>query len=207
MAASHVCLQTTVGDGLLFVQITVSLHPTRGALFLILSVPRIIIFIILHLYYLANFEQNNNKGVAITKPIIFRQAELLFSLFSAAVPALNQYLRKFSTQGAPSNYATYGGGGGYGLKSMTRRTGRTQLSHLDSMTGEGDFGPGNRGNYKATVEYNGKDENDSATDAMSLGRHNSDDMIIRKDVVFNVTYSDDAQLGSRERKSQPPGAV
>ncbi|KAK5943160.1 hypothetical protein PMZ80_004166 [Knufia obscura] len=150
----------------------------------------IIIFIGLHLHYLAVFINADNKGVALTKPIIFRQAELLFSLFSASIPALNQYLRKFSTTSAATfGYAPGAHSEAYGLKSMTRRT-KNNNSQYDTLTGR-DFALENQGNYKATVDFmNTKEPADSSADGQSLGRHNSDDMIIRKDVQYKVTYSE-----------------
>lgn len=192
MASSYVSRETTVGDGMLFIQIAVS--PARIMMDPILTIltTSIIMFIALHVHYLIIFTRTENKGVAITMPIIFRQAELLFSLFSAAIPALNQYLRKFSTQGTPGDYSAYGNGGGYGLRSMARTTKKSHHSQLDTMASKDEW----HGNYKATVEYHGRDENDSSADGVSLGRHNSDDMIIRKDVVYDVTYSDADRAGS-----------
>ena len=131
--------------------------------------------------------------MSLTMPIIFRQAELLFSLFSAAIPALNQYLRKFNTTGAAAFGYTNGtyGGGGYGLRSLGTRH-KTDTSRLNTVNGRSDFAPDNHGNYVATVDYvNSKgNRSDGSQDGHSLGRHNSDDMIIRKDVDYEVSYSD-----------------
>lgn len=160
---------------------------------------RIVIFIGLHLYYLSRFVNGQNKGVNLTRPVIFRQAELLFSLFSAAIPALNQYLRKFQTASAatfgyrPDTYA----GNTYGLKSFTSRT-RGGTGRVDPLQTKDSFAPTSSGNYLATVDYgNAKEErSDDGQDGLSMGRHNSDDMIIRKDVVYEISYSDgDEALG------------
>jgi len=202
VASSYVSRQAAVSDGMLSVQIAVRLIRITTNALLIVSSVSIIMFIILHVHYLLAFTRTDNKGVAITMPVIFRQAELLFSLFSAAIPALNQYLRKFSTQGTPGSYSVYGDGGGYGLKSLTRTT---KKSHFDSMASRDGFVSERHGNYKATVEHQGRDENDSSADGISLGRHNSDEMIIRKDVVYDVTYSDGDHAGSRASNSPSVG--
>lgn len=166
----------------------------------------IIVFIALHLYYLGKSTNSSNRGVAVSNVIIFRQAELLFSLFSAAVPALNQYLRKFSTVGTAAFGYSPGayGAGGYGLKSMTRRTKKSQSSQRDTTTGKDNFAPNHCMHYRATVDYQAREEHDSSADGVSLGRHNSDDMIIRKDIAYEVSYSEgNDQSGTGASKVQP----
>lgn len=151
---------------------------------------RILIFIALHLCNLSELMHSADKGVAITKPIVFRQAESLFSLFSAAVPALNQYLRNFQTTGA-STFG-YSPNHSYGLKSYPNKSqSRIQHSHTSHVK-EQFTPPENRGNYRATVEYENNKlvPSDDDQDVHSFGRHNSDDMIIRKDVAYEIAYSD-----------------
>jgi hypothetical protein len=48
----------------------------------------------------SDFHSASDAGVALVSPVLFRQTELLYALFSAAMPALNQYLRKFDTRNA-----------------------------------------------------------------------------------------------------------
>jgi hypothetical protein len=42
----------------------------------------------------------SDAGVAPISPVLIRQTELLYALFSAAIPALTLYLRRFDTRNA-----------------------------------------------------------------------------------------------------------
>lgn len=158
----------------------------------LLKVSRIILFIGLHLYYLSDFIDDPNKGVAVTKPVILRQAELLFSLFSAAIPALNLYLRKFQTISAPTfgySPGTYGGHS-YGLKSITTKSRGYASAHDKTEIKDSFTSTSYRGNYQVTVDL-GKSKGERIDDGQeSLVSHNSEEMIIRKDVIYEISYAD-----------------
>lgn len=143
-------------------------------------------FIGLHISYLSVSTRDANKGVAITMPIVFRQAELLYSLFSAAIPALNQYLRKFSTvQAATFGYSPGTYGYSYGLKSIATRS-RGYTSAQDEGATKDTFPSASRqGHLHNVATISNSDDGQE-----SLGRHNSEDLIIRKDVTVEVSYID-----------------
>lgn len=187
-----------------------------------LTTDRIIILIALQIKYISDFNSASNAGVALTKPILFRESEVLFSLLSAAIPAVNQYLRKFDTTQATVfgyNAGQYGSGGrSYqmdslgapksktnGTKNNTRngtlngtRNGTMNDERDDLAKGTGiDFGPTNHTQYHASVEgphteggYNGDGRSNASHEDGSLGRHNSDEFIIRKDVEYTVRHEE-----------------
>lgn len=164
---------------------------------------RTLLFIGVHLHYLSKFTHSSDKGVAITEPIIFRQVESLFSLFSAAVPALNQYLRKFQTTTAaifgysPGTYGSHS----YGLRSVSDRGKRSlgrdegggHTPHLEPSQMKDCFNPASQqGNYSATINHKPHEDgqSDNSQEVRSLGRHDSDEMMIRKGVSYEVSHYD-----------------
>ncbi|RMZ82152.1 hypothetical protein DV738_g1845, partial [Chaetothyriales sp. CBS 135597] len=162
----------------------------------------IIIFITLHLKFLSDFNSAKNPSVALTKVQIFRECEIIYSLLSASIPALNQYLRKFNTQEAtqfgfnPTRYANSGGSGrrGLPLKSFTKsKTKGTQNASWNASSNDNIIPNHNKStSYKALVNA----QNGTTPDAMSngsredvsFGRHDSEDYIIRKDVHYEVRH-------------------
>lgn len=172
-----------------------SLSRRISALSCFISRLPIVIIIALHVAYLSRSLDDPNRGVSLVKPLIIRQTQLLFSLFSAAIPALNQYLRKFTYMGT----GTYGpgsqGGNSYGLKSLTRAT-RDDSGHLRSR---GEFNPQSSTTYTATVGHRGYSDRSTSPANTSLSRHDSEDMIIRKDVHYEISYSDGVQETVRRK--------
>ncbi|EXJ59770.1 hypothetical protein A1O7_03917 [Cladophialophora yegresii CBS 114405] len=189
----------------------------------------IIILICLQIKYVADFDaaSNANAGIALTRPILLRQSEVLYSLLSAAIPALNQYLRKFDTTQATvfgynaNTHGSTGRSGAYQMDSLHASGQRSKnggshantknYSHLDGtdepLTDEAqrvgkstgiNFVPANHAQYHASVEGpQGQGEafaNDGRSNASheegSLGRHNSEEFIIRKDVEYTVRHED-----------------
>lgn len=163
----------------------------------------IIVLIALHIKYISDFTSASNAGVALTKPILLRESELLYSLLSASIPTLNQYLRKFETkQISQFGYTTgqYGSNShSYQMESMPRKdtTGtvktRTNNAKSDEVLGKSTSSSFNTQMHTtdpATVE--GPPANDGISNAShedgSLGRHNSDEYIIRKDMTYEVRY-------------------
>ncbi|RMD41550.1 hypothetical protein DV735_g3591, partial [Chaetothyriales sp. CBS 134920] len=162
----------------------------------------LIIFIVLHLKFLADFDTSGSPSVALTKVQIFRQSEIVYSLLSASIPALNQYLRKFNTQEAtqfgfnPTRYANSGGSGrrGLPLKSFTKTKSKgTQNASWNASSNDNIISNHNKStSYKALVNA----QNGTTQDAMSngsredlsFGRHDSEDYIIRKDVHYEVRH-------------------
>lgn len=138
----------------------------------------IIIIIAVHVVYLSRSMDDPNRGVSLVNPLVIRQTQLLFSLFSAAIPALNQYLRRFTYTGTGIYGTSSAAGHSYGLKSLTRN----DDTH-SKLRGENNT-------YTATVAHRGYSDRSSSPTDTSLHRHNSDDFIIRKDVHYEISYSD-----------------
>jgi hypothetical protein len=168
------------------------------------------VLIALNLKYTSTFNSSSDPGTALVSPIAFRQAQVLFSLFSAALPALNQYLRKFDTSQATMfgyNANTYGSGGrSYQLHSLTqnskidntpRNYSRLPTDRTINQTGRttaNDFEAANaNAQYSVTVQCPAphtetiKDDGISQEDT-SASRHNSDDFIIHKNVEYTVSH-------------------
>ena len=173
---------------------------------------RLIIFIILNVNYLSDFQSSRNPSVTLTKPILFRESQVIFSLLSASIPTLNQYLRKFNTQQAtqfgynPGAYAGGSDGRSYNMKSFTKKskhdnektwTGSSNGGKADEILGKStgnNFDPQSQTNYNATVEGHPNGAHDGISNVSqedgSIGRHNSEDYIIRKDVRYEVRHEE-----------------
>jgi hypothetical protein len=163
--------------------------------------------------YVSDFVSASNAGIALTRPILLRQSEVLYSLLSAAIPALNQYLRKFDTTQATMfgyNANTYGSAGrSYQMDSLNAQrskngdtknfsqAGNDEPPHEDLGKSTGiNFVPDSHAQYHVSVEgpHSEGFANDGRSNASheegSLGRHNSDEFIIRKDVEYTVRHED-----------------
>ena len=164
---------------------------------------RIIILICLQVKYLSDFSSAANAGVALTRPILFRQSEVLYSLLSAAMPSLNQYLRKFDTTQATVfgyNAGTYGSARrSYQMDSLGAPRSKNEDTKPYARMGTGDadedlarstdnnFLASRNTRYHANVEGPHNDGRSNASqEEGSIGRHNSDELIIRKDVEYTV---------------------
>ncbi|KAJ9611328.1 hypothetical protein H2200_004512 [Cladophialophora chaetospira] len=174
----------------------------------------IIVLIALHIKYISDFNSSSNPGIALTTPYLFREAEVVYSLLSAAIPALNQYLRKFDTTQATVfgyNAGQYGSGGrSYQMDSLGAprskingtkngtRNGTMNRSMNDDLPEDMGKSTGmNHTQYHASVEgphneggYNQEVRSNASQEEGSLGRHNSDEFIIRKDVEYTVRHED-----------------
>ncbi|EXJ53418.1 uncharacterized protein A1O5_13352 [Cladophialophora psammophila CBS 110553] len=186
----------------------------QASMCFVLRLP-IIILICLQIKYVSDFNSASNAGIALTRPVLFRQAEVVYSLLSAAIPALNQYLRKFDTTQATVfgyNAGQYGSGGRtYQMDSLgaqrsktedTKNYTRMENDKADEVLGKStgiNFCPPSHTQYHASVEgphnegiNNDGINNDGRSNASheegSLGRHNSDEFIIRKDVEYTIRH-------------------
>lgn len=145
--------------------------------------------------------------MALISPVLFRQSELFYALLSAAIPCLNQYLRKFDTSNVTQfgyHRDQYGSAAeNYQLDSISNQRSRNEASKITTQSGTGkadavlgkstgiNFNPTGYSQYKARVEgpTDGK-ENDGTSNVSqedsSIGRADSEEHIIRKDVVYEV---------------------
>lgn len=161
----------------------------------------------LNIKYVSDFNSASNAGMALISPVLFRQSELFYALLSAAIPCLNQYLRKFDTTNAtqfgyrPDQYGS--AGGTYQLESMSNQRSKNEANTIATRPGTdkacevlgkstgSNFNPAGYSQYKARVEGPGDSkENDGTSNVSqedgSIGRADSEEHIIRKDVVYEV---------------------
>ncbi|OAP56218.1 hypothetical protein AYL99_09397 [Fonsecaea erecta] len=181
----------------------------QASICFVLRLP-IIVLIGLQIKYVSDFSSASNAGIALTRPVLFRQAEVVYSLLSAAIPALNQYLRKFDTTQATVfgyNAGQYGSGGhSYQMDSLaaqgtksndTRNYTRMENDKAGEVLGKStsiNFCPPDHMRYHASVEgphnegFNHDGRSNVSHEEDSLGRHNSEEFIIRKDVEYTVRH-------------------
>lgn len=167
----------------------------------------IIVLIVLNVKFVSDLDSASDAGIAVIKPVLVRQAELFYALFSAAAPALNQYLRKFDTRNVtqfgyhPEQYEL--GVGNYEMSNPTshrteRGGGNTNRNHGTGNTdgfavqssGAG-FRPPGYPVYHARIEGPKVSKSNegicgASQDDGSVERHGSEEHIIRKEVVYHV---------------------
>jgi hypothetical protein len=152
------------------------------------------------------FNTASDAGVALTSPVLLRETQLLYALFSAAVPALNQYLRKLDTTHATQfgyrtdQYGNETSGRAYELSRIPKQTGQGSMagySGIDDNKGSGakssgaDFRNAGRTQYHArvdgpTLSKSHDGISSGSQEDVSVGRHGSEDHIIRKEVAYEV---------------------
>lgn len=168
---------------------------------------RIIVLIGLSIKNVSDFDSAPNSGIALISPVLFRQSELFYALLSAAIPPLNQYLRKFDTSQAtqfgyhPDQYGS--AGQTYQLGSISKQRSNNDTSKVITNTGRSkpdevlgkssgvNFNPAGYSQYKTRIEgpSNGKENDSTSNDSQedgSIRRADSEEHIIRKDVVYEV---------------------
>jgi len=168
---------------------------------------RIIVLIGLSVKNVSDFDSASNSGMALIPPVLFRQSELFYALLSAAIPPLNQYLRKFNTSQAtqfgytPDQYGS--GGRSYKLESMPKQrtnngtsqgvmnTARSKAEEILGNSSSVNFNPTGYSQYKTRIEgpVSGKENDSTSNDSQegsSIRRADSEEHIIRKDVVYEV---------------------
>lgn len=167
----------------------------------------IIVFIVLNVKYVSDLNSASDAGVTAIKPVLIRQCELVYGLFSVAAPALNQYLRKFDTRHVtqsgyrPDQYES--GGQRYEMSNLTnhrteRGGGNTSGNHgtgnkdgfAAQSSGTGFWSPGYPV-YHARIEgphvsKSNEGMGSASQDGGSVERHGSEENIIRKEVVYQV---------------------
>ncbi|KIW61215.1 hypothetical protein, variant [Exophiala xenobiotica] len=171
----------------------------------ILRLP-IIIFIGLNIKYVSVFNTASDAGIALTSPVLFRESQLLYALFSAAVPALNQYLRKLDTTHATQfgyrtdQYGNESSGRAYELSRVAKQTNQGSMTGnngIDDINGSGakssgaDFRNAGYTQYHARVDgpTMGKAHDGISSASQedgSVGRNGSEELIIRKEVAYEV---------------------
>jgi len=163
----------------------------------------IVVFAVLHITSLSDSTTSHNRGVAITYPTVYLQVELLYALVSCAIPALNRWLRKFDTS-MGTTWATAVGSQQRSTDQETKKNSRQsyRLSAVNNPQSRSkdrrhiplngpSLTPGNN-QYTASCErqtnpYAGSSNSQEGHSNRSMS---SEDMIIRKDVGWQVRYED-----------------
>jgi len=159
-------------------------------------IPRIslIIFIGLHIRYIAGLSSDSNIGVAFATPMIYQQVELGCSIVSCTVPCLRKFLNHFDTgMGLTLGYTTQPKGStgrSYQLGPLKSFTSRYRLHSSDitkPRTSKVGTAPVDHSN---SSQPNGLEQ--GSKHSVDDDCHNSigsQDMIIRKDVKWEVRYN------------------
>lgn len=154
-------------------------------------------FAALHLHYVGSYVNVSNTSLAIVPAVVWQQIELCWSLMSASIPNLKSFMRSFSTglgmEGDLTTHAydLYHKGAskdasqGHQLQSLRSRSSAKGDQLTQRSTGD-HFRP-NFGQHSATVEQ-GNRASRRPRDASSIASGGSQDMIIQKDVTYNVRY-------------------
>lgn len=123
--------------------------------------------------------------MSISAAIIFQQAELGYSLIAATIPCLRSFIKSFDTGlGLTVTYATnpYGSsgyGGSYKMQSLAK--GESIKSTIEPASAAVGFRPDRTQNSTSIFHPNETPQEDS-----SVTSHGSQEMIIRRDVQWDV---------------------
>lgn len=162
----------------------------------------IVAFAVVHIYFINNFTVRPNTGVRLAAPIIYQQIELCYSLISCTVPNMKSFLMNFDTaigmtvggitsRAYPTGGAASGTGNSFQLRSMLRsRPGKEASTPAVEKTSTATLRP-DPVNYKASIGPGApatEERSSLSRDDKSDRTTNSEDMIIRRDVQWNVRY-------------------
>jgi hypothetical protein len=149
----------------------------------------------IHLHYVGNYVHASNKSLVIIPAPAWQQVELCWSLISASIPNLKSFMKSFSTGlGMEGDLKTHshdlyykGSSQGHQLQSIrSRASAKGDRNQRNPDNFRPDFGE-----YSATVEHANAIK--EPRDASSITSGGSQDMIIQKDVKYNVRY-EEAQM-------------
>ncbi|OCK78851.1 hypothetical protein K432DRAFT_383549 [Lepidopterella palustris CBS 459.81] len=138
---------------------------------------------------------STNPGVAIASALTWQQAELSYSLISATIPCLKSFIQSFDTSfghGQDTSIVHYGNGSSGGqashratIKMTSLKTGRSMNASQSRGSFDGPLRPDKMKN-STTIYANG--EVRSADRSSVSSKAGSQEMIIRRDVQFDVTH-------------------
>lgn len=140
---------------------------------------------ILFLHFFAESRHSSNPGVSISAAIIFQQAELGYSLIAATIPCLRSFIKSFDTglgltvTYASNPYGSSGYGGSYKMQSLAK--GESIKSTIEPASAAVGFRPDRTQNSTSIYHPNATPQEDS-----SVTSHGSQEMIIRRDVQWDV---------------------
>ncbi|KAH6876836.1 hypothetical protein B0T10DRAFT_584820 [Thelonectria olida] len=165
----------------------------------------------IHLAYFGKYPGSAEPQFAVTNSLLVQQAMIAWSLVSATVPNLRNFLKSFSIgMGFPlaSNLTTYGSSNVYALQSLQNHRPKatssaaaatavasTSVSVHNHSESEPRGGPHNWrldqvSNQTTAAHYHGSNNLEDLSEEAGDSRTGSQDMIINKEVAWNVTYED-----------------
>ncbi|KAH6883563.1 hypothetical protein B0T10DRAFT_411010 [Thelonectria olida] len=165
----------------------------------------------IHLAYFGKYPGSAEPQFAVTNSLLVQQAMIAWSLVSATVPNLRNFLKSFSIgMGFPlaSNLTTYGSSTVYALQSLQNHRPKatssaaaatavasTSVSVHNHSESEPRGGPHNWrldqvSNQTTAAHYHGSNNLEDLSEEAGDSRTGSQDMIIKKEVAWNVTYED-----------------
>lgn len=151
-----------------------------------------------HLAYIRKYQGSAEPQFAVTNSLLFQQTMIMWSIISATVPNLKNFLKSFSIgMGFPVSFdlSMYGSSNAYALQSLENRSKATSSAAADAATeptrglayGHSDyehrFEP-----HSAEAHHYGNGNNRDNLSEEERSRTGSQDMIINKEVEWKVTY-------------------
>ena len=146
-----------------------------------------------HLHYVGNYVHATDTSLAIVAAVVWRQLELCWSLLSASIPNFKSFMKSFNSGfGLDMDLATSAKGSrdrntSYELHSMGANGSKANASKNRDVTSFTDNLRPGVGHHSATIQHvraNGR----RLGKASSIESGGSREMIIRKDVAWNVDY-------------------
>ncbi|KAF7558248.1 hypothetical protein G7Z17_g151 [Cylindrodendrum hubeiense] len=172
----------------------------------------LIVLSAIHLAHLRKYPDAAEPQFAVTNSLLFQQAMIVWSLISATVPNLKNFLKSFSIgMGFPLAFdlSMYGSSNAYALQSLDKNRSKatssaaatgagasTSLSVHDHSDSEARGRPHNwrpdKVSHQTTAahHYSGNSR-DNLSEEEENSRTGSQELIINKEVAWNVTYEGD----------------
>ena len=152
---------------------------------------------IIHVVYVYHFEKSSHPSLAMVPTIVIAQTELCWSLVSATIPNLKNFMKSFST-GFGHEFGLGTITSGYMMSGGSQNANRGNNIQLSNMSKQ-------RSNTDSPRKFASKlDRSGNAYDievsrgrqhdAQSVGSGKSQEMIIRKDVTITQDH------GNKQRK-------
>ncbi|KAI8718150.1 hypothetical protein NCS52_00893000 [Fusarium sp. LHS14.1] len=161
----------------------------------------------IHLAYISKYPDATEPQFAVTNSLLFQQTMIAWSLISATVPNLKNFLKSFSIgMGFPLAFdlSIYGSSNVYALQSLGNDHSRVTTSaaahdvtstsvRVHHADGEPRGRPHNwrpdQVSTQSTATHNyGNNTRDNISEEGELSRTGSQEMIINKEVAWQVTY-------------------
>ncbi|KAF4945291.1 hypothetical protein FSARC_14455 [Fusarium sarcochroum] len=157
-----------------------------------------------HLAYSATYPTSTEPQFSVTNRLLCQQVMIAWSLISATVPNLKNFLKSFSLgMGFPIafNLTTSGNSNAYALQSIggTRSMGTSSAaaasavksgSHSAVRGRPHNWRPDQVSNQTTATRHSNRNSQDNLSEEGRSSRAGSQDMIINKEVVWQVTYED-----------------